>query len=123
MVSDSPSMVEEQEKLAEGFDSFISQLDGRTDFHVGLLSASFDPADPDAGQFVAAEGEPAFFTGDDDFVRLFQERVGLVGLDDDGLEQGLESAQLALSSNFLTGANEGFFAFGCCAAHRLCVGW
>jgi len=108
VVSDSPSMVEEQEKLAEGFDSFISQLDGQTDFHVGLLSASFDPANPDAGQLVAADGQSTFLTADDEFVRLFQERVRLVGLEGAGLERGLESAQLALSPNLATGVNEGF---------------
>jgi len=101
-------MADEQAALADGFASFADELAQTSDFHIGLIPTSVAYDDPAHGELVAREGEPTFLTRDDDYVTLFRDRLGLVGLDGDDREEGIESATYALSPSMLSGANEGF---------------
>src|SRR5688500_1047158 len=56
VVDNSFSMEEEQLALAEGFPEFIEGLSGsNTDFHLGVISTSFDIEDPNRGLLI---GDP-----------------------------------------------------------------
>jgi len=105
VVDDSCSMGEEQGTLAQGFSSFVEQMEtSGTDFHIGVISTSFDYSDPDRGKLL---GEPAYLTLADDYVALFSERA-LLGVEGSDKEKGLEAADWALSPTMVTGANKGF---------------
>ena len=107
VIDDSCSMAEEQETLAEGFVSFVNEMEASgTDFHVGLITTSFDYGNPDRGVLI---GEPAFLTAEDDYVSLFEERA-LVGIEGSDKEKGLEAAVYAVSPIMTVpgGLNEGF---------------
>ncbi len=105
VVDNSGSMADEQTLLAQGFESFVSQLEATgTDFHLGVVTTDFDYADPKRGSLI---GSPAVLTPDTDYVNLFQQRVH-VGVGGSGKEQGLQSATYALSTTMSTGPNQGF---------------
>ena len=105
VVDDSCSMGEEQDTLAEGFTSFVSQMEtSGTDFHIGVISTSFDYSDPDRGKLL---GDPPYLTLDDDYVSLFSDRA-ILGVEGSDKEKGLEAAEWALSPTMVTGANKGF---------------
>jgi len=105
VVDDSCSMGEEQDTLVQGFSSFVGQMEtSGTDFHIGVISTSFDYSDPDRGKLI---GEPPYLTLEDDYVNLFSERA-VVGIDGSDKEKGLEAADWALSPTMVTGANKGF---------------
>lgn len=111
VVDDSPSMVTQQNLLAEGFDSFIAGLeDSGTDFQLGVIKIDFEYDDPTRGRLL---GEPPILTPSDNYRRLFVERA-LVGLDGSGWEKGLEAATFATSpqSTGPGGPNEGFVREG-----------
>lgn len=105
VVDDSCSMSEEQDTLANGFSTFVSQMEASgTEFHIGAITTSFEYTDPDRGKLL---GEPPFLTNDDDYETLFPElaRVGIGGSDK---EKGLEAAAYALSPTMTSGPNAGF---------------
>ncbi len=106
VVDDSCSMAEEQATLADGFTSFAEELEASaTQFHLGVISTSFDYTDPDRGKLV---GDPLYLTNDDaDYVASFAERaeVGVDGLDQ---EKGLEAAAYAISPIANLDLNDGF---------------
>lgn len=107
VIDDSNSMQEEQETLRNGFQSFSGQLESSgTDFHIGVISTSFDYTDPDRG---VLRGDPPFLTNEDDYVSLFSERA-IIGIAGSDKEKGLEAAVYALQPvlNVEGGANEGF---------------
>ncbi len=105
VVDDSQSMAEEQEALAEGFSDFVNGLSSsKVDFHLGVISTSQDSDDPQAGHLL---GSPAYLTAEDDYVRLFEERV-MIGIGGSDKEKGLQAALTAMSPANLAGANEGF---------------
>lgn len=106
VVDNSNSMRNEQEALAGGFEAFISEInDTNTDFQIGVITTSFDYANPDRGKLI---GTPQIITKTGDYVKLFEERA-LVGLDGSGKERGLEAAEYALSPLMTgTGPNAGF---------------
>ncbi len=104
VVDDSHSMAEEQEALSAGFSSFITELEATaTDFHIGVITTSFDYADPDRGKLV---GSPPVITRADNYEKLFTRRV-VVGTTGSDREKGLEAAAYALSPVMRAGANAG----------------
>ena len=105
VVDDSCTMGEEQDTLVSGFTSFVSQMEtSGTDFHIGVISTSFDYSDADRGKLM---GEPPFLTLEDDYLSLFSERA-ILGIEGSDKEKGLEAADWALSPTMTTGANLGF---------------
>jgi hypothetical protein len=107
VIDNSNSMGAEQDTLAAGFQSFAMELENTgTDFHLGVITTTFLYGDTNRGKLI---GEPAYITPDDDYLRLFPERVK-VGVDGDGKEKGLEAAAWALSSVMTEGVgpNAGF---------------
>ncbi len=94
VVDNSFSMEEEQAALALGFPQFIGGLDGtNTDFHLGVISTSFDYDDDARGLLI---GEPPYLTNSDDFEQGFLDRVG-IGINGSDKEKGLEAAEYAVS--------------------------
>ncbi len=117
VVDDSCSMGEEQESLAGGFVSFVSEMEASgTDFQIGLITTSFQSSNPERGHLL---GEPSVLSGQDDFITLFQERA-LVGIGGSDKEKGLEAAVYSLSPTMTLpgGPNEGFLRS---SAHLLLV--
>lgn len=109
VVDDSHSMAEEQEALAAGFSAFISEIEAtETDFHIGVITTSFDYTDPDRGKLV---GDPAVITTEDAYEALFTQRV-VVGTAGSDREKGLEAAAYALSPVMRAGANAGLVRDG-----------
>ena len=106
VVDNSSSMGDEQATLAFGFSSFVGQLEqSGTDFHMGVISTSFDYANPDRATLI---GDPPFLTEDDDYLNEFVARAQL-GIDGEDKEKGLEAAAWALSPAMTTsGPNAGF---------------
>lgn len=106
VVDESSSMQEEQAILAQGFVSFAGQLEASgTDFHLGVLSTTFEYDDPQRGRL---EGTPPYLTRDTEgYVAAFAQRAQ-VGTDGSDKEKGLEAAAYALSPVANLGLNEGF---------------
>lgn len=105
VVDDSFSMAEEQQALADGFESFIAELeDAGSDFQIGVISTSQETDDPDRGILI---GDTPFLTPQDDYVSEFQARVQ-VGVGGSDKEKGLEAAAWALSPESLVLHNIGF---------------
>jgi hypothetical protein len=107
VIDNSASMTEEQNTLAGGFASFASEVDtSGTDFHLGVITTSFDYTDPTRGALV---GDPPFLTPADDYQTLFPQRA-LVGIDGADKEKGLEAAVYALqpTMNVPGAPNAGF---------------
>lgn len=107
VVDDSSSMQEEQEVLREGFGNFSEQIESSgADIHIGVISTSFEYTDPRRGVLI---GEPPYLTLEDDYVRLFEERV-TVGTAGSDKEKGMEAALYALHPvmNVDGGPNAGF---------------
>src|SRR5262245_14986294 len=108
VVDDSYSMGNEQSTLAEGFESFAGGLEtSGTDFHIGVITTSFDDQDPNRAVLV---GDPPFLTMNDDYVRLFEERATAVGVSGSDKEKGLAAAVEAVSLQMTSfgGLNEYF---------------
>lgn len=105
VIDDSHSMAEEQELIVGAFGGFIAQIeDTKTDFHLGVITTSFEYDDPDRGKLI---GDPAIITNEYDYINLFTDRVR-VGTDGSDREKGLEAAAYALSPALSLGANAGF---------------
>jgi hypothetical protein len=106
IVDNSFSMTEEQEALAAGFPAFVEGMtSSNTDFHLGVISTSFDYDDENRGLLI---GEPPVLTKNDDYVQGFLDRVK-IGTDGSDKEKGLEAAEYALSPALQSnGRNAGF---------------
>jgi len=106
VVDNSASMSEEQIALADGFQSFIDQIEtAAIDFHIGIITTSQDTDDPNRGHLIG--DRPLFLTRSDDYVNLFDQRVQ-IGTNGSDKEKGLDAAQNAISLNMLTKWNIGF---------------
>ena len=107
VVDDSCSMGEEQQTLANGFSSFVQQMEAsQTDFHLGVISTSFDETDTMRGVLI---GDPPYLTSEDEgFEEDFIGRAQ-VGIDGSDKEKGLAAAEYALSPALTSsGPNAGF---------------
>lgn len=107
VVDNSCSMEEEQQTLAQGFQTFVAQMEASgTDFHIGVISTSVDYTSPDLGKLL---GTPPYLTSSDDYVNGFIERATL-GVDGSDKEKGLEAAARALHPSLTApgGYNKGF---------------
>ena len=113
VIDDSGSMAEEQDILNQGFSAFARQLEEPveagedvTDFHMGVITTSFDYTDPNRGRLV---GDPPVLTRDDDYLAAFALR-STVGTEGSDKEKGLEAATFALHPSLTLdgGLNEGF---------------
>jgi len=105
VIDDSLSMAQEQERLAEGFASFIGNIEATNiDFHLGVVTTDMDLDNPDRARLL---GEPAYLTLEDDYEALFVERVQ-VGIDGSAREKGLQAAADALREPAASGVNAGF---------------
>lgn len=105
VVDSSGSMVDEQDKLAENFQSFIAAFQTAVvDYHIGVITTDV------ANEAVAGilQGEPSFITPDTpDAETAFANNVR-VGDRGSGLEEGLEAARLALTEPRVSTENAGF---------------
>jgi len=106
VVDNSGSMVEEQEKLANNFESFIGAfLEGDVDYHIGVVTTDVANV-TDQGRL---EGDTKIITRDTPNPEaVFAENVQ-VGTSGSGAEMGLEAARLALSEPLLSTDNAGFY--------------
>ncbi|MCB9745483.1 MAG: VWA domain-containing protein [Alphaproteobacteria bacterium] len=105
VIDNSVSMEGEQQRVAEGFDSFIANIDETNiDFHIGVVSTDLDLDNPSRGQLI---GDPPYLTSDDDYVGEFESRVR-VGTDGSDKEKGLGAAVDAVTEPLASGANLGF---------------
>ena len=105
VVDNSQSMADEQAKIAERFDAFVTGInDADVDWNMGVISTDLDTLD----QAGLLRGEPAVLTRDTEGYReLFQDRVR-VGIDGSDMEKGIDAAYQALSQPRISGANYGF---------------
>lgn len=105
VIDNSTSMTEEQDTLARGFASFTGQMEASgTDFHIGVISTSFDYADTTRGVLI---GDPPYLTNADDYEEEFKIRAQM-GIGGSDKEKGLEASAWALSPTMTTGPNAGF---------------
>lgn len=105
VVDNSPSMAEEQQRVADGFSDFISGIsDTQIDFHIGVVTTDMDMGNPDRGVLI---GSTPYLTPGDDYVAEFQERVK-VGVDGSDKEKGLAAALYSLTEPIISGPNYGF---------------
>lgn len=105
VIDDSASMIEEQQRVSDGFETFIAGIDEtNVDFHLGVVSTDLDLDNPDRGKLL---GSPAVITAQDDYVRLFRDRVQL-GTGGSDKERGLSASLDAISEPLASGANSGF---------------
>ncbi len=105
VVDNSPSMEEEQQRVADGFADFISGIsDTQIDFHIGVVTTDMDMSNPDRGVLI---GSTPYLTPEDDYIAEFQDRVK-VGVDGSDKEKGLAAALYALTEPIISGPNYGF---------------
>ncbi|MCK6523942.1 VWA domain-containing protein [Myxococcota bacterium] len=105
VIDDSVSMSQEQERVSNAFETFISSIaDANIDFHLGVITTDMDTDNPNRGELV---GKPKVITGEDDYVKLFRDRV-TVGTEGADQEKGLSAALRAVTEPMVSGANAGF---------------
>ena len=105
VIDSSPSMADEQQLIANGFESFIGTLEeSNADFHLGVLDMDMDLDNAQRGMLI---GNPAFLTVEDDYVAQFQSRVK-VGVSGSDKEKGISSALTAVTEPLVSGHNAGF---------------
>ncbi|MCB9761576.1 MAG: hypothetical protein H6739_17160 [Alphaproteobacteria bacterium] len=105
VIDNSVSMEGEQTRVANGFESFIADIDETNiDFHIGIVTTDMDLDNPTRGQLVG--GRP-YITPEDNYTQMFQNRVQ-VGTDGSDKERGLQAAVDALTEPLASGANYGF---------------
>ncbi len=108
VVDNSPSMAQEQNNLANNFDSFIGIIESsNVDYQIAVISTDMDQASH-KGQFL---GNPKIIQRGPDAKAQFQAniRVGTTGA---GNEQGLMAAWTALTEPLISGVNAGFLRPG-----------
>ena len=108
VVDNSGSMSEEQTKLGQSFNTFISWLvGGEVDYRIAITTTDMD-ATGAQGAFVSSGSNPKILdTTTPDVATVFAQNanVGITGSAD---EKGLAAASTALSPALLAGANAGF---------------
>jgi hypothetical protein len=105
VVDSSPSMADEQQLLANGFDSFIGTLeDSNADFHLGVIDMNMDLDNSRRAQLI---GNPPFLTVDDDYAAQFKVRVK-VGVGGSDKEKGISAGLTAVTEPMASGHNAGF---------------
>ncbi len=104
VVDNSNSMADEQEAIAEKFESFITHVEeANADFHIGVITTDLDHSDQNG----KLQGDPLFLTPQDDYVKLFKERIQ-IGIDGSPQEKGIDAALTALSEPLVSSYNAGF---------------
>lgn len=108
VVDNSGSMSEEQTKLGNSFNTFITWLtSGAVDYNVAITTTDMD-ATGAQGAFVAAPGNPTVISsGTANATAAFQANVN-VGATGSADEKGLAASAAALAPAMLSGANAGF---------------
>ncbi len=108
VIDNSGTMVEEQDNLADNFNSFISIIEqSDVDYQIGVISTDMD--DPaHQGQL---QGTPKIIGRGPDAQDQFAANVK-VGAELAGNEQGLMAAYSALTEPLISGANAGFLREG-----------
>ena len=105
VVDSSPSMADEQQLLANGFDSFVGTLEeSNADFHLGVMDMNMDLDNARRGLLV---GNPAYLTVDDNYVQQFKSRVK-VGVGGSDKEKGISAGLAAVTEPLVSGHNAGF---------------
>jgi len=112
VIDNSGTMYQEQDNLAQNFESFISIIeDSDVDYQIGVISTDMDKEDH-SGKL---QGTPKIIQRGPDARDQFAENVK-VGTDGAGNERGLEAAFKALSEPLISGANSGFLREGAALA-------
>jgi len=105
VIDNSNSMAEEQARVADGFESFITNIEETNiDFQLGVITTDMDLDNPQRGQLL---GNPRVLTPDDNYVQKFKNLVQ-VGTDGSDKEKGLSAALEALTEPMVSGDNLGF---------------
>ena len=105
VIDNSVSMQGEQERVASGFEAFITSMtDSNIDFHIGVVNTDMDADNGDRGKLL---GDPNYLTNEDDYVKLFKQRIK-VGTEGSDKEKGLSAALRAVTEPLASGANYGF---------------
>jgi hypothetical protein len=108
VVDNSASMQDEQNNLADNFDSFISIIEqSQVDYQIGVISTDMELA----GHQGELQGSPKIIVRGPNAESQFANnvRVGIAGA---GNEQGLLAAYTALTDPLISGANAGFLRTG-----------
>ena len=105
VVDDSQSMANEQAKIADRFDAFLTGMDeAGVDWHIGVISTDLDNLQTAA----LLQGDPPVLSRDTPgFREKFKSRVR-VGIEGSDMEKGIDAAFQALSEPLLSGPNYGF---------------
>ena len=105
VVDNSGSMAQEQAKLTQDFQAFITHFTSLgLDFHIGIITT--DIANPaESGKL---QGSPHILTSSTPEIERYFLQNATTGTDGSGAESGLEAIRLALSEPNLSGANAGF---------------
>lgn len=105
VVDNSQSMADEQAKIADRFDDFVTGInEAGVDWHIGVVSTDLDDEDQ-AGLLL---GEPSVLTSTTpDYRKLFGDMVQL-GITGSDMEKGIDAAYKALSQPRVSGVNNGF---------------
>jgi hypothetical protein len=108
VVDNSSSMQDEQDNLADNFNSFISIIDqSQVDYQIGVISTDMDLA----GHQGELQGSPEIIVRGSDAAAQFANNVR-VGIGGAGNERGLLAAYTALTEPLISGGNAGFLRQG-----------
>ena len=109
VIDNSRSMAEEQRALSDNFNSFMRFfLDSGLDYHVGVLSTSYDYPD-ERGKLRTISGDKWIDESTRDPVGMFQD-MALMGTEGDDVEKGRDQVYGAIQHLSSEGSyNEGFY--------------
>jgi len=108
VVDTSDSMFDEQNNLADNFDSFISIIEqSQVDYQIGVISTDMELA----GHQGELQGSPKIIVRGPNAESQFANNVR-VGVGGAGNEQGILAAYTALTDPLISGANTGFLRPG-----------
>ena len=107
VVDNSASMEDEQDKLSEGFESFVEFFDvADVDYHIGVTTTDMSSTGGQ-GVLVNHGGTRVIHRGTDDPAEVFRQNVK-VGVLGSAFEQGLSAGAHALSEDLAEEENYGF---------------
>jgi hypothetical protein len=108
VIDNSGTMVDEQNNLADNFNSFISIIEeSEVDYQIGVVSTDMELA----GHQGELQGSPKIIVPGQNAASQFANNVR-VGIGGAGNEQGLLAAYTALTEPLISGANAGFLRSG-----------